>query len=235
MLRSKTEDEVAERMTRTNGMAERVRKATVAGSQPEKKQQFTRKGRATRDRIVKSAAELMYEQGVARTSLQDVQDAALVSGSQMLHYFGDKASLVHEVVAFQSQALFDGQEPWLTRIDSLKGIRAWADRIVNVTRRKEGRGGCPVGSLASELSDLDETVRSETAATFARLASVLRGGLQAMQDRGELKADADVAELALALVTAAEGGLLLAKAYRDVSPMEAALNVVIDRIASLAS
>jgi hypothetical protein len=106
---------------------------------------------------------------------------------------------------------------------------------VNVARRKEGRGGCPVGSLASELSDLDPTARSEVAATFVRFASVFREGLQALQDRGELKADADVDQLALALVAASEGGLLLAKAYRDVAPMEAALDVVIERIASLSS
>jgi AcrR family transcriptional regulator len=177
----------------------------------------------------------MYEQGVARTSLQDVQQAALVSGSQMFHYFGDKASLVHAVVAFQGETLFDSQGPWLSRVDSLKGIRAWRDCVVRAARRKEGRGGCPVGSLASELSDVDPTARSELAATFIRLTSVFREGLQAMQDRGELKADADAGELALALVAAGEGGLLVAKACRDVAPLESALDTVIERIASLTS
>jgi AcrR family transcriptional regulator len=216
-------------------VAERMTKTMVAGGETEKKERFTKKGRATRDRIVKTAAELMYEQGVARTSLQDVQEAALVSGSQMFHYFGDKASLVQAVIAFQDETLFYRQGPWLTRIDSLKGIRAWRDCVVNAARRKEGRGGCPVGSLVSELSDLDPTARSELAATFVRLTSVIRHGLQAMRDRGELKADADVGELAHALVAAAEGGLLLAKAYRDVAPLEAGLNIVIERIASLTS
>ena len=54
-----------------------------------------------------------------------------------------------------------------------------------------------------------------------------------MQDRRELRADADVPRLACALMAAVEGGLLLAKAQRDVAPLEAALDTVIDRIASL--
>ena len=77
--------------------------------------ELTPKGRATRDRIVAAAAELMFEQGVAGTSLQDVQQAARVSGSQLYHYFGDKASLVHAVIAWQGETVLGRQWPWLSR------------------------------------------------------------------------------------------------------------------------
>ena len=40
---------------------------------------LTPKGRATRERIVGAAAQLMYDHGVAGTSLGDVQKAAGVS------------------------------------------------------------------------------------------------------------------------------------------------------------
>jgi AcrR family transcriptional regulator len=195
--------------------------------------ELTPKGRATRERIVAAAADLMFEQGVAGTSLQDVQQAARVGGSQMYHYFGDKASLVRAVIALQGEALQRRQQPWLSRIDSLAGIRAWRDYQVSVMRRRECRGGCQLGSLASELSDLDPAARLDLAAAFGRWISAFRGGLRAMQDRGELRADADVDQLACALLAAAEGGLLLAKTLRDVAPLEAALDTVIDRIASL--
>jgi TetR/AcrR family transcriptional regulator, transcriptional repressor for nem operon len=195
--------------------------------------ELTPKGRATRDRIVAAAADLMFEQGVARTSLQDVQQAARVSGSQMYHYFGDKASLVHAVITWQGETLLGRQRPWLSRIDSLAGIRTWRDFVVSTMRRHQCRGGCPIGSLASELSDLDPAARSGLAAAFQGWISAIRDGLQAMQDRGELRADADISRLACALMAAAEGGLLLAKAQRDVAPLEAALDTVIDHITSL--
>ena len=195
--------------------------------------ELTPKGRATRDRIVAAAADLMYEQGAAGTSLQDVQQASRVSGSQMYHYFGDKASLVHAVIARQGEALLGNQEPWLKRIDSVAGMRAWRDYLVSTMRRRECRGGCQLGSLASELSDLDPAARSDLAATFGRWISAIRDGLQAMQDRGELRPDADVTQLACALIAAAEGGQLLAKTLRDVAPLEAALDTVIGHIESL--
>jgi TetR/AcrR family transcriptional repressor of nem operon len=195
--------------------------------------ELTSKGRATRDRIVAAAADLMFEQGVAGTSLQDVQQAARVSGSQLYHYFGDKSSLVHAVIAWQGKTVLGHQWPWLSRLDSLQGIRAWRDYVVSTMRRRECRGGCHIGSLASELSDLDPAARSDLAAAFQRWIAAIRDGLQAMQDRGDLGDDADVAKLACALMAAVEGGLLLAKAQRDVAPLEAALDTVIDRIASL--
>jgi TetR/AcrR family transcriptional repressor of nem operon len=195
--------------------------------------ELTPKGRATRERIVAAAADLMFEQGVAGTSLQDVQQAARVSGSQLYHYFGDKASLVRAVIAWQGETVLGRQQPWLSRLDSVAGIRAWRDYVVSTMRRRECRGGCHIGSLASELSDLEPAARSDLAAAFGRWISAIRGGLQAMQDRGELRADADVLRLACALMAAVEGGLLLAKAQRDVAPLEAALDTVIDHIASL--
>jgi TetR/AcrR family transcriptional repressor of nem operon len=196
--------------------------------------ELTPKGRATRDRIVAAAADLVFEQGVEGTSLQDIQQAARVSGSQLYHYFGDKASLVRAVIAWQGDTVLGHQQPWLCRLDSLPGIRAWRDHVVSTMRRRECRGGCHIGSLASELSDLDPAARSDLAATFQRWISAIRDGLQAMQDRGELRADADVLRLAYALMAAVEGGLLLAKAQRDVAPLEASLDTVIDHIASLA-
>src|SRR5271154_2519713 len=108
--------------------------------------ELTPKGRATRDRIVAAAADLMFEQGVAGTSLQDVQQAARVSGSQLYHYFGDKASLVHAVIAWQGETVLGHQWPWLSRLDSLQGIRAWRDYVVSTMRRRECRGGCHIGS-----------------------------------------------------------------------------------------
>jgi len=45
--------------------------------------QFTRKGLATRARIVSAAARLMFERGVANTSVEEVRNAARVGGSQI--------------------------------------------------------------------------------------------------------------------------------------------------------
>ncbi|HUC22712.1 MAG TPA: TetR family transcriptional regulator C-terminal domain-containing protein [Streptosporangiaceae bacterium] len=194
---------------------------------------FTPKGQATRDRVVAAAADLMYEQGVAATSLQTVQQASRVSGSQMYHYFPDKASLVRAVAVRQGETTLGQQEPWLARLDSIAGLRAWRDYLVTAMKRRECHGGCRIGTMAGELADTNPAARAELAGAFGAWTRAIRGGLQAMAGRGQLAPGADPARLADALLAAAEGGLLLAKCTRDVTVLENALDVVIDRVESL--
>jgi TetR/AcrR family transcriptional repressor of nem operon len=196
---------------------------------------ITRKGQATRDRIVAAAAVLMYERGVAGTSTEDVQVAAGVSASQVYHYFVDKRALTRAVIEYWSDAILGFQEPLLARLDDFDALRGWAEVIVDVQRSKDFRGGCPLGSLASELAESDSAAREDIVAGYRRWQGAIRGGLASMKDRGELAPVADVDKLATALLTALQGGLLLTKTLRDGEPLETALNTVIDHIASFAT
>src|SRR3954470_23015221 len=68
-------------------------------------QLLTAKGQATKARIVAAAADLVFKQGVAGTSIEDVRKAAGVSGSQMTHYFEDKKALIRAVVTHQADTI----------------------------------------------------------------------------------------------------------------------------------
>ena len=54
-----------------------------------------------------------------------------------------------------------------------------------------------------------------------------------MRDRGELRRDADPDGLALAMLAALQGGLLLTQIRRETTPLEVALDTMLDHIASL--
>jgi TetR/AcrR family transcriptional repressor of nem operon len=194
---------------------------------------LTPKGERTRERIISSAADLMFDRGVSATTIDDVRAAAGVSASQLYHYFCDKTDLVRAVIQYQADRVVGGQEPALARLDSIQGLRAWRDGVVEMQRQAQCRGGCPIGSLASELADQDEQSRSDIAAGFERWHAGILGGLRAMQDRGHLAADADPDNLALATLAAAQGGLLLGQVHRTTRPLEAALDAMIALIESL--
>ncbi|MHA6621094.1 TetR/AcrR family transcriptional regulator [Pseudonocardia sp. DLS-67] len=193
---------------------------------------LTPKGRATRERIVAAASELMFDRGVAGTSTEDVRAAAGVSSSQLYHYFENKQQLVRAVIAHQTEAVLDAQQPLLSRLDSLPALQAWRDLIVDLQRQRHCAGGCPIGSLASELADADPEARQDLAAGFTRWESAIRDGLAAMRARGELRAEADPGRLALATLTALQGGLLMTQVRRNTAPLEAALDMALEAIHS---
>src|SRR6185295_18891111 len=116
--------------------------ATVGDVVDDTRQRLTAKGRATRARILDTAAELMLEHGVSGVGIEDVRKAAGVSGSQMTHYFHDKHTLIHEVVARRSRStLADQRAPELGGFATFAALRLWADRLLDQQRRRHCRGG----------------------------------------------------------------------------------------------
>jgi TetR/AcrR family transcriptional repressor of nem operon len=191
---------------------------------------LTTRGRATRDRIIAAAAALIHERGVAGTSLDDVRAATGTSKSQLYHYFADKAALVRAVVDRQVTDVLQAQSSELDALDSMAALRAWRDRVVALNAQVACVGGCPMGRLASELAESDPTARAALRDGFGTWQARLATGLRSMQERGELAADTDVEGLALGLVAAAQGGLLLTQTARSTAPLEAALDLALDGI-----
>jgi len=196
---------------------------------------LTVKGHATRLRIVEAAADLMFVNGVAGTTLEHVRDVAGVSSSQIYHYFADKDALVRAVIDFQNDAIVSEQESAFARLDNIQALRAWRDEVIAHQRRVNCTGGCPIGALGSQLGELDHDARSGVAAGFHRWQAAIRVGLDAMLANGTLPPDADVEVLATAMLAALQGGLLLCQMYRSTAPLEAAMDTMIDHLARIAN
>ena len=190
---------------------------------------LTARGAATRSRIVEAAADLIYAHGVERTSLDDVMAASGVSKSQLYHYFADKDALVLDVIARQTERVLEAQRLHPGALDSLPALRAWRNVIVRLNKAAQGRG-CPLGSLANELANDCEPARKRLADSFSTWRDRIESGLTKMRERGELAASADPHDLALALLSAVQGGLLLAKTTHSSRPLEIAIDMAIDHV-----
>jgi TetR/AcrR family transcriptional regulator, transcriptional repressor for nem operon len=194
---------------------------------------LTPKGQATRDRILTAAIDLIAERGVAGTSTEDVRKAAKVSGSQIYHYFDSKQALIRAVITRQAEAEPVPGRPMMGALDSFDALHAWADAAVD--NLGSHAGACTLGSLAAELGATDEASRGDLNDGFLRWQSVLHDGLSAMRDRGVLRPDADLDSLALALLTALQGGNVLGQTMRSSRPLRAALDAALCYVESFAA
>jgi AcrR family transcriptional regulator len=181
----------------------------------------TERGRRARAAIIDAAATLMYQRGVAMTSLDDVLAAAGSGKSQLYHYFESKADLVAAVIDRQLELVL-AEQPSLEHIDSWDGIEAWVAEILQEQSAPGGPFACPLGTMAAELKN-DETFRPRLDAAFRRWEAPLARGLQTMQDRGDLVVAADPARLATTVIAALQGGMLLARVRGDLTPLQDAL------------
>lgn len=191
---------------------------------------LTPKGAATRSRIVAAAAEAIFARGVARTSLDDVCATAGVGKSQLYHYFADKDALVAEVIRHQTENVLDAQGEHYLRLTTWDAWEAWIDHIVSHQTHRRCVGGCPLGSLGSELSDSDEEARAELVEGFARWERGFRDGLTEMRRQGTLRPEADPESLATFVLGALQGGLLLTQVRKDEGMLRTCLEGALDHV-----
>ena len=162
----------------------------------------------------------MYEHGVKATAVDDVLDASRCGKSQFYHYFSSKDDLVAAVLDLQLETVLDGAGEF--RLDTWNGIRAWFDSLIS-GQEQRGFRGCPVGSLAVELSGSDPSMQRHVARSFSRWENILTDSFTTMKSKGLLAPRAEPVLLAEITLTAIQGGYLLSTARRDIRPMQTAL------------
>ena len=196
---------------------------------------LTRKGRATRARIINVAARLMFERGVGGTSIDEVRGAAAVSGSQISHYFDGKRDLTRNVIGARRLHVCEFHtQPQLGALDSFAALDAWVEATLADLDSVYRKGGCVYGSLAGELVEADSEIHGDLTDGYDQWIELFQSGLTEMRRRGDLRADADPRHLAVALVAAHQGGALVTFVTDDPEPLRAALTGAVEYIRSFA-
>jgi AcrR family transcriptional regulator len=160
-----------------------------------------------RERLVAAARDVLHRQGVEKTTLADIAQAADVPVGNVYYYFKTKDDLVEAAIESQLREIE-------ATLESLEHHRSPAARVRALIRMLCGqaelvsRFGCPLGSLCSELDKRHD----DLGRTSARLLELPLGWLE-RQFRAMDRPDAR--ELAIAVIAAYQGTALLANTFRD--------------------
>ncbi len=183
---------------------------------------MTKRGRASRERIVREASELFAVQGVAATSVDEVLAAAGAGKGQFYHYFRGRDELAAAAVGYRCAQVVAELTEALGSVSSLTGLeQALAGFVAGF--EQSGMPGCPIGTLATEVAGRNEDARIQAAAGFDAWERLLADAMERMRQRGELHADAEPAALATGLLASIEGGMVLSQVRKDMAPLRVAV------------
>lgn len=173
----------------------------------------------TRDRLVESTQELLWERGYVGTSPKAIQQRAEAGQGSMYHHFAGKSDLARAAIARSAQELRAASEAQLSGPGTaIERLTAYLHRERDVLR------GCRIGRLAADSEVVaSPALRAPLGETFAwlqgRLAEVVAEG----QAAGELDRAQDPGDLAAALVAVLQGGYVLARSAADPAPFDRAV------------
>ena len=189
----------------------------------------TRRGRASRERIVERAAELFAEHGIAATSVDEVLAAAGAGKGQFYHYFRGRDELAAAAVGHRCAQVVAGLTQALGDVSSLAGLEQALAGFIDGFEQA-GMPGCPIGTLATEVAGRNEDARIQAAAGFDAWERLLADALERMRQRAELRADAAPAVLATGLLASIEGGMVLSQARRDMASLRVAVEAGLGQV-----
>jgi AcrR family transcriptional regulator len=185
---------------------------------------LTRKGAATRQRIVEGAAAEIREQGVLRTTLDDIMARTRTSRSQLFHYFPDgKDELLLAVAHHEADRVLADQQPHLGDLSTWAAWQAWRDTLV-ARYRAQGEH-CPLATVNSELGRNSPGARAVSAELMRRWRGEIAEGIRRLQATGQVDPVLDATRSAAALLAGIQGGVLLLLTTGSSDPLEAALDV----------
>jgi len=176
--------------------------------------------RSPRERIVRSAALLFRERGVGATGMREIVAHAQAPRGSLQHYFpGGKQELVAEAMAWMAEraarplrASLDVEPPPAPG-DVVRGV---VDRFREVLALTDFDGGCPIVAGVADAAWDGEVVATAARDAFALWLDPLAHALR----RGGI-ADDRADRLALMVISAVEGALVISRARRDESALDA--------------
>jgi AcrR family transcriptional regulator len=169
-----------------------------------------------RERMVISAALLIRERGARATAIADVLQHSGAPRGSAYHYFPQgRSQLLCEAVDYAGKyvgRMIGAGERSLDVLDTL------VDTYREQLRDSDYRAGCPIVAVAVEAGDpgeADTPVIDRAAAAFSHWNKLIE---QRMVADGVEPQRAE--ELAMLVTTSIEGAIIVARASRDVKPLD---------------
>jgi AcrR family transcriptional regulator len=158
-----------------------------------------------RERLVTAAQDLVYRQGVARTTLAHIAEAADVPVGNVYYYFKTKDDIISAVVQTQTQQIESTLAELERRHRSPKARLKALIRFLAEHADSTAQYGCPHGTLSTEMAKQAE--RSDLIA-----AALMQVQLDWAEQQFQAMGRRDAHDLAVELLVGYQGSAVLANA-----------------------
>lgn len=183
-----------------------------------------------REHILRTAQQLIHENGFKGVSMGDVAIAAKIKKANLFHYYPTKETLALAVFDYAT----DGFKQWIDSYllinsdNPMKNVSQMFDSVIVLMKESHCNLGCFVGNLAQELSNYNENIRVKISDLFNYWIEQLANTLALGQTQGYFRDDFNPTLAAEVIISVFEGSLLIAKAKKDPQVTENAKQMALE-------
>ena len=176
-----------------------------------------------KEKILKVAYKVIYENGYNKTSVDQIISKAKISKSNIYYYFKRKESLAIAVLDLRIEQYVNeiiNETLMNNKLTPLKRLESFYNKVVKFHKKNECKYGCPFGNLANELSSKNHKFRKKLAAFFEqwreKIELCLKDGIEKKEfsDKFNPKLFSEI------ILAHLEGAILMSKTYKQINPLE---------------
>jgi len=177
---------------------------------------------STKDHIIEVASRLVHLRGFNHTSIGEILLESGIGKGNFYYYFRSKEELGYAIIEnnfrrFSAEVIdnaFGNHKDALTQLDD------FLDMLIDIHRRQNCTGGCRLGNMAIEMSDIHEEFRKRCQKVFNAWRVHMETVLRKAKASGQLSEQANIFMLAHFIIASVEGAILLARVQKDVGILE---------------
>lgn len=185
-----------------------------------------------KEKILQEGLRVVHEKGFCASSVRDIVQAAGVPQGSFTNHFASKEAFGLEILNLyfeNSQQLIhdtllkDSKKP-------IKRLRAYLDAHKKMLDTGFLEKGCLYGNFTAEASENSEMIRQRLVEIYDWLRECIEYCLKAAIAAQELPESFPTKEVASFIISSLQGAMLVGKADRNTSTMQAFINVLFSNV-----
>ncbi len=178
-----------------------------------------RRGEITRQKIVRLAAPLFNQHGYAGTSMSELMAVTGLEKGGLYRHFKSKESLAAAAFDYAWETVSAPRQRGIDERDcTLDKLLLLVRNFVEETPRKLP-GGCPLLNTAVDSDDGSAVLRHKACTALAEWREEIADLVRAGQDDGDLRPEIEPDSVAVVMISALEGGIMMCRLEKSREPL----------------
>ena len=170
----------------------------------------------SKDRMIRSAYQLFRERGYSGTGFREISaDSGVAKGAVYHHFPSGKVELAENVIRLAGREVGDLLNQGANSVDPADLVAGFTEGWAAHVSGSNFTAGCAIAAIVSESQHDAPELAQAAAEAFGRWRTILADSLV---HHGVRRARPQ--QLATLAVAAVEGGVILARAERTITPLE---------------
>lgn len=184
----------------------------------------------TKEKLIAAGAELFCARSYQGTGINDILKACGIPKGSFYNHFTSKEDFALAVVQFHRESTdeFLATNLCNAALPPFERIAAYIDAFNQDVIDSGFAVGCPLGTMAQEMANLSEPLRTALNAVFQIHEDRLTACIQAGQKQGSIAPRLAPGTTATFIMSALEGAQIMAKTCQSDEPLCGARHLIVD-------